>query len=72
MIQITKEQAEFLREKCPGINIVKTCRGRHSANRGKRYVENSAKVRSFLHAFSRDYDGKVYYDSRTQSAGNRA
>lgn len=67
MIQITKEQAEYLREKIPGINVVKTCRGRHSANRGKRYVENTAKVRSYLHTFSREHEGKVYYDSRTQS-----
>lgn len=67
MIQITKEQAAFLRQECPGINIVKTCRGRHSAKRGKRYVENSAAVRSVLHRFARDYEGKVLYDSRTAS-----
>ena len=65
MIQITKEQAMYLRERYPGINIVKTCRGRHSANRGKRYVENNAKVRSALFTFNKDCGETVLYDSRS-------
>ena len=67
MIQITKEQAMYLRERCPGVHIVKTCRGRHSANRGKRYVENNARVRSALFAFNKDCGEKVLYDSRSAS-----
>lgn len=64
MVQITKEEALFLKEKMPRINIVKTCRGRHSAKRGKRYVENSPKVRTLLCKFSRENGERVLYDSR--------
>lgn len=70
MIQITKEQAMYLREHYPSVHIVKTCQGRHSANRGKRYVENNAKVRTLLYAYSRDNGEKVLYDSRSASRRN--
>ena len=66
LVQITKEQALYLRERYPSVNIVKTCSGKHSAKRGKRYVENNAKVRSLLYRYANEQGGKVIYDSRTQ------
>ena len=66
MIQITKEQALYIRERYPRMNIVKTCRGRHSAKRGKRYVENNAKIRSLLVKYANEQGGKVIYDSRKE------
>ena len=54
MIQITKRQATYLRAAYPDLQITRTCKKKSKAKRGKRYVEESGRVKQALARFVRD------------------
>ena len=51
MVEITKDIAEFIRNKDPKVCIVKTMSG-HTSKRGKYYVENSRTVSKLLSEYN--------------------
>ena len=52
MVEITKDIAEFIRNKDPKVCIVKTMSG-HTSKRGKYYVENSKTVLRLLSEYKK-------------------
>lgn len=54
MIEISREEADYLRNELKNINIIKTCRSKSNTRRGKRYVEESRKVKRKLDDFYRN------------------
>lgn len=59
MIEISKEEADYLRTRFRDINIVRTCRAKGNARRGKRYVEETRQVKKMLRNF---YAGRCFND----------
>lgn len=52
MVQISKEQAEYIREHIPSAHISKTCAKKNRGKkRGKYYVSEISKVVKYLKAF---------------------
>ena len=52
MVEITKDIAEFIRNKLPNVCIVKTMSG-HTSKRGKYYVEDSRTVSRLLSEYKK-------------------
>ena len=52
MVEITKDTADYIRNKDPKICIVRTM-SRHTSKRGKYYVENSRTVSKLLSEYKK-------------------
>ena len=52
MVEITKDTADYIRNKDPKVCIVKTMSG-HTSKRGKYYVENSRTVLKLLSEYKK-------------------
>ena len=59
MVEITKDTADYIRNKDPNTCIVKTMSG-HTSKRGKYYVENSRTVLRLLSEYKKSE--KIIYE----------